>query len=255
MFNIFKKPAVLHCYTHRADVFNYAPVNSASKFLPDWWRVLPKRPRFDNTPKTQLDDSLSTNMKGCVGFTDLYKKGFIVPMWCDFAVEVGKTNSNHFKYYFSDCVSEATPHPQVQRGEVYPEAAYQHLKLVSPWRFVCEEDIDFLLLEPTWNFNAPEHLKILPGILNFKYQHGANVNTVWTRGTEDTKYLLEYQQPLLHLIPITNKKVVLEHHLLNTNDFLNLASRSRAVKFINKYRAAKSTMQERGCPFHFKAEK
>ena len=253
--NFLNRPVVLHCYTDRADIFNYAPIGRASKFIPDWWKALPKSVGFNTASKEPFDNSIENTMKGCVGFTNLYKTGFIIPMWCDFALEIGKINSGQYKYRFSDNTSVASMHPQDQRGAIYPEENYQHIKIHSPWKFVCEEEIDFLTVEPTWSISTPDSIKILPGVINFKYQYGTNINTIWTRRDEDIRYVLEYNQPLVHVIPLTDKKVVLKLHLLNTEDFANMCSSARPIKFANKFRTVKKTMDAKGCPFHYKTEK
>jgi hypothetical protein len=248
-FNLFNKPIVVHCYTDRADVFNYAPIEKAVKFVPKVWKQIPKTVIPEGSVKH------SATMKSCAGFIDLYKSGFIVPMWCDLDLEIGKIGSGYHSYQYSDGQSIAQAHPQFQRGNMYPEEKYQHIQLHNPWVFYCDKDIDFVLTEPTWNIDSPEVVKILPGILNFKYQSGCNINMIWTRQVNKTFYTVDFNQPIAHLIPVTEKKVELKMHLVSSEKFRALGSRISGIKFINKYATAKKIMQERGCPFHFKPEK
>jgi len=251
-FNLFNKPITLHCYTSRADVYNFSPIQKASKFIPDWWK---------NTPKTTIDtDRLfsTPTIKTCAGFTGLYKKGFIIPMWSELALEMGKVNSNYYKYQYSDNISNIDQHDPQQRGPAYPPEKYQHLKIISPWQFVCNEDIDFSLTEPTWNIDTPEIVKILPGVVNYKYQSATNINTIWTRQDENVVYTIDHNQPLAHIIPLTEKQVNLKLHLISPADFANLSDIGRPLNFLNNYFKNKKILkavEANGCPFHFKAEK
>jgi hypothetical protein len=248
-FNFFNKPVVLHCYTNRADVFNFSPIQKANKFIPAWWK---------NLPKTYfLKDSLQpfSTMKYCVGVTDLYKKGFVIPMWSEMAVEVGEINSGSYRYQYADETSTATAHNPQQFGAAYPSEKYQHLKLDSPWVFMCDEDIDFLFTEPTWNIDTPEIIKILPGILNYKYQSSTNINTIWLRQDKPVVYTIDHNQPIIHVIPLTQKIVELKLHLVNDIEYENLTKKNKLGVFTKKYSVAKKLTKARGCPFHFKPEK
>ena len=232
-FNFLKKPIVLHCYTNRADVFNYAPVKKSNEFIPDWWKAVPKT--VDNP------DSLFSGrtIKTCVGFTDLYSAGFMVPMWSDFAIKVGPIGDSFYFWEYADGQSKAVEHPQTQRGDAYPTTHYQHLKLISPWAFSCDEDVRFLLTGPTWNIANPE-----------------NVNTLFIKQETPFRYDIAVGDPLLHIIPLTERKIVLERHLVDDTTFKNIdAVGGGNIRNINKYKFIKKTMQKRGCPFHFKPEK
>jgi len=249
IFKRFQKPVVLHCYTSRAEVFNYAPIEKAIKFIPESWKKIPKH--------VTLEEKIAPNstMKSCVGITDLYKSGFILPMWCDLSLKVGKLGSKSYEYIFADGMSKAMVHPAYQRGELYPEEKYQHFKIETPWIFSCEEDINFIYAEPTWNIDAPEIVKVLPGVLNFKYQTSCNVNTIWSRQADDMFYTVDFKQPLAHLIPVTERKVELKLHLVSSEKFWSLGRRVSRLTFLNKYANLKRELKIRGCPFHSEQEK
>ena len=248
-FNFFSKPVVLHCYTNRADVFNYSPIAKASKFIPDWWKKIPKSNPVENAVHP------APTMKHCAGFTDLYRKGFIIPMWSELAIEIGEIGSDAYRYQYADEASVAIAHSERQRGTAYPTERYQQLKLESPWFLSCDEDIEFLLTEPTWNIDNPEIVKILPGVLNYKYQASTNMNTIWLRQNEPVIYTIDHNQPIAHLIPLTQRKVELKLHLVDNTEYTNLVRKNKLAVFIGKYAAIKKVSKERGCPFHFKAEK
>jgi hypothetical protein len=248
-FNFLKKDVVVHCYTSQAPVFNYAPIQNSSVFIPQWWKKLPKS---YNTPNSLFE---APTMKGCIGFTDLYKQGFMLPIWCDVKIEIGSTGLGGYRYHFSGAGSSMTSHAQMQRGDAFCETEYQHLKINSPWIFECSEDIKFVQLEPFWNNPTPETMSVMPGVLDFKYQHGANVNTLWKRQSETKIYQLDFGQPLAQFIPLTERNVNFELHLISAEELQHRRSISFSTTFINKFRNNRRVLQQRGCPFHFKAEK
>jgi len=247
--NFFKKSVVLNCYTSHSGIFTYAPIKTASNFFPNWWKQLPKT--YDSE---KVIHPVST-MKQCIGFIDLYKHGFIIPMWSDVIFEIGKQGTTDYRYHFSDDHSRAIYHDANQRGTAYPELDFQHLKIDSPWIFTCDEPIDFLMTDVVWNKDDPSVMSVMPGVINFKYQCGTNINTIWKRTSETTRHTIEFNTPICHLIPLTDRKIVLKLHLVSPEEYGRISGVSRRTKFFGKYRANKRILQETKCPFHFKAEK
>jgi hypothetical protein len=247
LFKWFQKPVVLDCYTNSAGLFNYAKIKKASAYIPQWWKDLPLTNNHRGHP--------TPTMKGCVGFVELYKQGFILPLWSDLHLELGPIGTKDYYYKFSDGRSSITVHSQEQRGEMCDEYAYQHLKFENPWAIRCEEDINFLMTGVEYNQDRPEKMRVLPGIVNFKYQHGANINVIWAREAESKTHLLEFNSPLAHLIPLTERKVELRLHLVSNEIYTSMREISLSTTFLKKYKINKNVVKENGCPFHFKKEK
>lgn len=217
VFKFNKKPITLYCVTDRPEVARFAPVQRASKFLPEWWKQL---------PKTYTEDTkfykIST-MRNCYGFVDLYSRGAIVPMWSDLALRVSKTGDHRYQYQYADGVSEAEVHPPLQYKGAFSDGEYQHFKLSSPWGLVCQEDIKFLLGEPTWSLLNLPTLRVAPGVVSFKYQTVANNNIFIKKTHEEQHLLIPFLQPIMHIVPLSDRplKIVvsedlnlLKHHKL-----------------------------------------
>jgi hypothetical protein len=257
MFNFFKKDLVLHCYTADASVYNYAPIQKAANFLPEWWRKLPKL--VPDTGKKRVVP-IST-MKHCAGFTGIYSKGFILPLWCDLNLIIGGLQDpdipgqDEYYYQFSDLRSEIMTHLEEQHVGVYPTNAYQHLKIMSPWVIRCEEDIDFAVIQPTWNFNTPEYMFIPPGTLNFKHQTNTHINFFWKRDKEQKLHNLTFGQPLMHFIPLTERKIQLQHHLVSVEELNRVISINTATSFTNKYKRNINRLKKNNCPYKIDVEK
>jgi hypothetical protein len=248
-FNFLQKPIVLNCYTKRTDVFNFAPVSKSSDFIPNWWKDIPK------TINPEDKFYARGTMKGCAGFTDLYNTGFIIPMWSDFAIELGEIGNPHYRFQYSDHCSQADEHSTQQRGSAYPATHYQHLKLISPWLFRCDEDIDFLFTEPSWNIDTPEKIQIMTGILNFKYETQSNVNMLFIKQPEVSRYFINFGQPIAHIIPLTERKVILKTHLVDDETYSRINGIGKQLKFVGNYRMVKQTVKNNKCPFHITPEK
>ena len=251
-FNFSKKDVVLHCYTDRPDVYNFSAIKEAKHFIPDWWKEIPKSYRL---PSMGLAGPDLNTMKSCSGFTDLYRQGAMMPMWSDCEVVVGEAGSGEFRYQYSNGYSVAQSHAENQRGTQYPNCDYLHLKFESEWRLRCEEDIDFLVTAPVWNHNTPENFTILPGSLNFKYQPFLNINVLFRRKPTTEKYLIQFGLPIAHLVPLTERKVVIKTHLVSSDEIKRMSAVGAYTTFAGKYQNNKRLLKASGCPFHFKAEK
>ena len=252
-FNFLSKDVIVDCYTARADVYNFSPIKKASVYLPDWWKTLPKT--FPNPINPLLT---SSTMKHCVGFTDLFAKGFMIPLWSDVVVQIGGQQDQHehnYNYQFADFESKIDHHAERDMNGFYSFTDYQHLKFISPWRLTCNEEIEFLLLDPTWCNDAPDEMFVPPGVVNFKYQCGTNVNMFFRRRADTTAYTLKHNMPLAHFIPLTERKIKLKLHLVSEQELQRVSNINKAVTFINKYKNNKSILKERGCPFHHEVEK
>lgn len=230
IFFFKKKPIVLHCVTNRAEVLEFAPIQRANKFLPKWWKDLP------NTARQPNKDHDIPTMKYCTGFVDHYNTGVIIPLWCDLSLRIGAIGSGAYRYQYSDKCSEIHQHSSIQYGDGFDTENYQHLKLVSPWMFYCEEEIKFLFVEPTWSLIRFPTLRLLPGLVNYKHQPATNINFMVWRLENDQEILLPFLEPLCHIAPMSDRplKIVLSG---DEDLYKKVALNLYTSKFVNKYRA------------------
>lgn len=230
------KPIIVNCYTADQSVFEYSKIDKAANFYPDWWKEIPKNVDFPT-------------MKGCAGFLDQYKKSFVIPMWSDFNVK--RDEDGTFTWRFpNEEVSSAAFHDQIQ----YPNWIHdksQHIKLLSPWWLHCNEDVYFQMLPVQFSKNRLFEWQSITGIVEFKYQHSTNVNLL-LNGNQCSDFSIEFGEPLIFLVPLTERKVVFKYHLVSDEElkrkqsiFANIAK--------NKYFSSKKlkAAQSAGCPFGF----
>lgn len=246
--NKLNGPVYLDCYTTDAGAYKLARPKSATHYLPNWWKRLPttvNAPRLDNAPN--VTGEVAT-MRHCIGFTDLFKKSFCLPLWSDLVINVEPAGKKGYVWVYADGKSNIREHPAYQWGDFLPPGQFQHLKLFSPWYFKCEEDVKFLFFDPFWpSYTGEEQVITPPGLVNYQYQGVTHVNIfVRKLPNEPHKVELEFNTPLVFITPLTERKVILRHHLVTPQEMDNIM-RPQAT-FVDVYlktkRAIFQTAQE-----------
>lgn len=245
---ILRRPGVIHldCFTDRPDVYQFAKIDHSRKFIPEWWKEL------TNIDPTRLHPY--PTMKTCQGFLDLFASGVMMPLWSDLSILLGEQGTREYNWQFADSASEIGTHETSQRGNYLPDIKYQHLKITSPWIFRTKQDLQWVVHSPTWCSHNPSAIIFPQGILNFKWQTGTNINFFLERKTEKQKFLLEFGYPLLQFIPMSQKKIIIHHHLVSPNEIITKFNLLKLSKFRNGYNVGKKILQEKEskCPFGFK---
>lgn len=229
----------MDCFTTNAVVYNMAKIQPAIKFIPEWWKDLAP------TCGEHLHIKDGT-LKKCSGFIDLYKSGFILPMWSDLAIDIGEIGSNSFRYQYSDQESSIEFHNEDQRGQFCIQENYEHLKLMSPWFVKSNQNINWLFTDVVWNSTNLLPYRILTGMVNFKYAEYTHINIIFLRQQKEQQIFISYKTPLVHIIPITEKKINLKHHLVDEQEMSKqLVGRNLKVKFTGRMANLKKQLN---CP-------
>lgn len=255
LVNKLQGPVYLDCYTNAHAVYEHAKIRPAAKARPDWIDKLPpciERPSGDNPNITYPENT----MRMCAGVNDLYKNSFYMPMWEEVIVYVGPKGTERYDWKSVSTVTDIKVHPQFQRGPFLPSVEYQHLKILSPWTLNCEEDVNFLMLDPFWNGDPYDDRPFIsPGVVNYKYQGSTNLNMFVPRPPiGDKKVALKYGHPMALIVPLTERKVILRHHLVS-RDERDKYSRP-GLAFNGAYYAGRKSMmdteKEAKCPMKSK---
>jgi len=246
----FFKPKVIHldCFTSEVIAHDFFPIDYSHKFFPQWWKDLPK----------VLDDPNQfwgmNSAKSCTGLNNFYSNGVTIPLWSDLLIQ---QESQNIKWVFSDRRTEMGHHLLKQLGNYLDEREYYHMKIISPWILKCKEDINFMWMQPTWSFNKPKEIIIPPGIIDYKYQGGTHINFFFTL-TEENKQkniLIESGQPMVNIIPLSERKIKIHNHLISKEEYL-IKGEDFGISFAfrNKYIKRKKLMKDKEskCPFGFK---
>ena len=226
MIFLFKSKSLnIDCFTDRAEVYECALVDYSKKFVPDWWKNLPKEPA----------NSESLNMRYCSGFNDLYRHGLMIPLWSDLNVTVGASSQESGAFQYSDRLSDAHYHPESQRFGFAPSAESMHLKLINPWYFKCEDDTPWLSIGAQYNQKSLNDYMVAHGVLNFKYQYGANINLFFCKHAEEKVVYLPHGTPLMQLVPVSERKLKIHRHLVDQSEMQKLNRRMTNITFQAKY--------------------
>lgn len=246
MFFFFKrKTIVVDCFTTSPSAAGVAPIEKTAKFIPDWFKNLPSTIEAEN--KYGLKIPFST-IKSCPGFLDLYKQGFIIPLWSDFIIE---TNNDAWRLQFANIKYNVESHHSNQLSSDFYE--YHHVKLISPWTFREKTGVNFIFMNPMWNqVNNWKDYYIVPGNINFKYQNSSNVNMFFPK--VESKLHLKVNTPLIHVIPLSDHKIDIKIHIISEADHeKTFAKYQDPCTFLKKYYYNKNIIDEteKKCPFGF----
>ena len=186
-------------------MFELFPIKYAKDVIPSWFKKIP-------TSK-QLDDIVSypnvkTSLKHCTGITDLYKQGFIIPLWTDFLIDTTVEGEVFFD------IKAGSKKPLVHwdpdnKWKANSEYFTMH-KLDSPWHIKTKQSCNMLFTNTFWNTRFPQ-LQAVNGVVDFKYTYSTNVNFILRK--EPFRVLFEAGTPFIHVIPLTEAKIVLHQHL------------------------------------------
>ena len=210
MFLFKRKEIILDCFTNNKTALDFAPIQKASNYYPSWFNSMP----IDVDGITHKNSTL----KRCEGFINYYRNGLIMPLWSDLGILIQGLD---YKWNFADNKSIAMVHGSNQWDAFVNPKEYGHLKIVSPWHFKCNKEIDFLFKRPYWNFDPFNDISIIEGIINFKYQHTTNIN-LFLKINQFKQLLLKYNEPLLHILPLTEYEIKVKNHLIDDKELNNI---------------------------------
>ena len=226
MFLFKRKEVIVDCFTYSDDAYKYAQINKASNYIPKW---------FYQKHQLEINGMVANSLKDCPAINSYFKKGFILPMWCD--VNIVST-VNDFKIEFANPAYGFDQHLSTQ-WENFKDASKEfHIKLLSPWVLKSKDDTEFLFTKPQWR--KSNDLDVLTGVVNYKHQHGTHVNMFLPIANKT--YDIKYNEPLIHIIPLTEKNVVLKHHLIDKKEWDKI--------HISKLHFRGNYNKVSKCPFH-----
>jgi hypothetical protein len=236
-FFINRSSITIDCFTSDHLAFQLSKPDYAIKFMPDWWKKMPSY----YTEKNNLYHS--PTMKGCEGFKNSFLNGFMIPMWSDLILDVGPKGTNGYGWQFSDRESSIVIHPFKQMNSYLDETNIQHFKLTCPWSFKCNKDIKWVWTDPLWNRIHSNDYTILPGIVSFKFALQGNVNLFVYREEKSKLIKINFGQPVTHLVPMTEKKLKIKHHLVSEDEYKKLSILTKPVVFYRRYTTIKNLLK------------
>jgi hypothetical protein len=245
MFFWHKRSTItLDCFTFLETIALNHPIAKSGKFYPKDLKDVPKfvTTKVSNDPHSKLTENIET-IKHCCGLHELYSNGIVIPAWDNFSIEM--INEKRHVIHSTTNTIKSEHHPRFQyNNEIFK--GYSHLKFISPWLIQEKSGVKFVWTDPTWNrSNSLKDMSILPAIINFKKQHASHINTFIKNGSTIKANLGD---PLVHLIPMSEKKIKINIHVLSIDEW------ERKVKEIEYYVKLKNH-QDLITPDFFKSKK
>ena len=238
----FKKPVItVDAFTYDEGTIVEVSPKESSKFIPNEFKRMPKE---ISSMKNDIVLEQST-IKRCTGVLNLFTSGFIIPAWCDTHIEVDA--NGFYKWTGAHRTLNISDHPRQQIWDgFYPHHA--HVKLHSPWVFREKTGVNFTWQGCAWHNYDKDNMLVLPAVIDFKYQATTHVNMMIRN---DSRISLTAGDPLVQLIPISDKKVKINPIRVSYEEWDSM--RYNPVRFTNTYSRRKKSMKEneKKCPFGF----
>lgn len=230
------KPRKIHvdCFVKNETIATVNPIQKAHHFVPDWWKKLDNFVFNINSYGMKVP---RPTMKKCAGFVDLYRTGLIVPMWCDLSIEV---HGENYRYHSaipdlnSGNESAVISHPTFQHNNSFDGLV--NIKIVSPWVIRENTGVKFLYAPCTWStVKKFPKVQFLSGILDFKNQFEAHIQSFVPSEQDQYRIDIEAGTPLMHIIPLSEKKVIPHIHFVDKVEFEKLKTFGSSYKFVGSY--------------------
>jgi hypothetical protein len=213
--NFFKpknKKIQLQCHTTMQSLIDLFPPEVNKEGLPSWYKDLPKEEGW-------------ITIRHCNGFQDLYKNSIIIRSWSDIDIEVRPDGSIAYDFACKDEIKVPLErhHIDSQAASAWP--GYCNIKLMSPWYFKTENMHKWLMLAPTWDQKDPLEFGIVPGVVEFKYQHVTNINCLLKLKPEPYTIHIKAGQALVQLLPLFDEDWEMNIELFDDRDWVKYFGR------------------------------
>ena len=202
---------------HSDDHHRYPQPQPASKFIPEWYKKMPKA----RDPKTYDPKNTTTyinkdglqhrhTMKQCVPVQDYLTSGYIVPLWTDLTITLfdGKLGAVwpdstvdvmrfHMNVQFTGC-------PIEKQNADYSAVG----KLMSPWLYKTPKGYSSLFFSPRYTENK---IEILPAIVDTDVYHEVNFPFVYHG--KDTETTFDLGTPIIQVLPFKRDTWTAEYEI------------------------------------------
>jgi len=173
-------------------------------------------------------------------------------MWTEFIIDV-RGKEHGYVWQFADHKTKADYHAEYQYENFIDTSEYNHLKILSPWRFKTKKSIKWSWASPVWNFKVLDDLTVLPAVTNYRYNYGTDINLIFNIARA-RQIVIEANTPLVHLIPLSDKKIKIHNHLLTESEYKKIYSTENLEAYLHsRHRKNIKDIEKLNvrCPFGF----
>lgn len=217
MFNFLKKKnsdIILDVrYSGATITSDVLPNYTKSVPQPTWYRNLEKSSHCPMSNGRGIEFKPKTT-KACPGIIGTFTKG--IYLLCPFDILFYRDSKQGKTIFYApqDYENRLDQHADSQMNNAF-RGNFLTLKINPGYSIRCKENVNFMMTYPilanasinSGNVFGPD------GIINFKYQHNANIflHVKTHLGGHDEKIMIRKGTPLAHLMPLTERNVVLKY--------------------------------------------
>lgn len=252
MFSFFHRTSVLDvdCFTSNPSVYKTTPIVNSYKARPEWMDNVPKtRHEYAYNHLGNIFNNTFRSVRSCIGFLDLYKRGFILESWADFAIDVRDEN---FSYHYTTGPEPTVP-PDIMFNPGFKD--FHMLKLTSPWLITTKERVPFVCFGTEWSLENID-ARIIPGSITFHDVSFTNVFMAFKKTKQGEHYRLQIPmgESLMQFVPLTEKKIRIHNHLISDME-MNQKSLTPSTSMYGWRKTfsllRRNEKREKKCPFDF----
>lgn len=238
-----RKKIRLYAFTATSGLSELLPPVRLSNALPRWWEQLatfvelrnPRDPRL--RPQTMQK---APTARQCYSMQEVLARGIGIPLWTDIHIAIQADGQVSAEGHNRDVPRAGETHPRQQFQGMLNDNT-QHFKFVSPWSFVCKSPLHFAWSHPFYHQPNPFKFHTLPGIAEYRNQHGTNVNVVLPRRpNQRDDFDFAAGEMLAYIFPMSDERIELVVEEVSTQDLarINVASQvtSRPILFNKKHK-------------------
>lgn len=177
MFSFKKKKNKVIFWSHIKGLEEIAPIQPATKFFPEWFKNLKAFP--PEAPKW-----FAGTVKTCPSFVDIYKRAFVIPLWCDLRLNI--VDNENWGWSTPSEIFQFTNHSHTQYTNWLPEHEKEKIKLIlkpnCPWR--CKTEKGYVLMQQPLYYHFNQDFEVLPGFVETDIYHEINQQMIFRKPGE-----------------------------------------------------------------------
>jgi len=211
MINWFKKKDKIEFFSYVQGVASACPVLPAKSNLPSWVN----QARQDFKVQAVATDKKFTHLYRCPGVFEILGEGYLITLPWDIIIET-RGDDWDFKWTVPDAELTNLMGGEIQLAQSHkdnakwlptpPGALKTIVKLATPWHVRVPKDVKLMILP--LSYSDTHEFEQVPGILDPGISSEINFLLRWY--VRNGSYKIKAGTPIAHVIPITERSLVLE---------------------------------------------
>jgi hypothetical protein len=175
--------------------------------------------------------SPTTDVRSCPGIREFINQGIQIYNWQDTIIQIRPDGTFTYSIPKTSKFPNISFHPNAQFQGAYADNRI-NVKLVSPWYFKCNRDLNFMWTEPHYSSSwlRDNNIVMPPGIVNYNKQNSTNINLMFEVRDKPYDVFLKMGEPLATIFPLTEEDVEFSYELISKSEWENIINLPYAFK-------------------------